>query len=81
VPPRRGTPPDPLKGESPLHPVPQPDGKCNICKRRVQQEAVKGYNEVQGDADFDKMHRPDNSQDATSAAEKVENALEKVLNR
>ncbi len=75
---------NPTEGEAPLNEIYEksedilrepPPGM-----QRVQQEAVQGYNEVQGDADFDKMHRPDNSQEATSAAEKVENALEKVLN-
>jgi flagellar motility protein MotE (MotC chaperone) len=46
--------------------------------KEVQSEAQKGYNEIQGDADLDKMSRPENSQDATTIQEKVEEILENV---
>ena len=75
----------PTEGEAPLNEIYEKSEDAlkqpPLSMEKVQQEATKGYNEVQGDADFDKMHRPDNSQEATSAAEKVENALEKVFNR
>jgi len=49
--------------------------------KEVQKESNKGLNEVQGDADIDKMKRPENSQSATSAEEKVESFLEKVTGK
>ncbi|ALF53941.1 hypothetical protein ACX27_15500 [Nostoc piscinale CENA21] len=48
---------------------------------KVQEESNKGLNEVQGDADIDKMKRPENSQDATSVRDEVENLLEKVTGK
>ncbi|BAY11670.1 hypothetical protein [Calothrix sp. NIES-2098] len=48
---------------------------------KVQEESNKGLNEVQGDADIDKMKRPSNSQSATSVEEKIENVLEKVTGK
>jgi hypothetical protein len=44
----------------------------------TQAETYQGLNEVQGDADFDKMKRPENSQNATTVKDQVENFLEKV---
>jgi hypothetical protein len=44
----------------------------------TQAETAKGINEVQGDADKDKMHRPSNSKNATSVQDQVENLLDKV---
>ncbi len=44
----------------------------------TQAETSQGLNEVQGDADFDKMKRPENSQNATTVKDEVENFLEKV---
>src|SRR5690349_15362531 len=49
--------------------------------KKVQEESNKGLNEVQGDADIDKMKRPDNSQGATSVEEEVQNLLEKVTGK
>ncbi|MBW4616736.1 MAG: hypothetical protein KME21_26510 [Desmonostoc vinosum HA7617-LM4] len=46
--------------------------------KKVQEESNKGLNEVQGDADVDKMKRPENSQSATSVEDNVKNLLEKV---
>ncbi|MBE9006884.1 hypothetical protein IQ259_17885 [Fortiea sp. LEGE XX443] len=48
---------------------------------KVQEESNKGLNEVQGDADIDKMKRPENSQNATSVEEEVQNLLEKVTGK
>jgi hypothetical protein len=45
---------------------------------QVQEEANKGLNEVQGDADIDKMKRPENSQNATSVEDNVKKLLQKV---
>ncbi|MDZ8055301.1 MAG: hypothetical protein RMX68_000230 [Aulosira sp. ZfuVER01] len=47
----------------------------------VQKKSNEGLNEVQGDADIDKMKRPSNSQSATSVEDKVENFLEKVTGK
>ncbi|NJO41849.1 MAG: hypothetical protein HC769_03085 [Cyanobacteria bacterium CRU_2_1] len=47
----------------------------------TQREANRGINEVQGDADKDQMYRPENSRQATSAAEQVRDALENVTGR
>jgi hypothetical protein len=46
----------------------------------VQEESAKGFNEIQGDADLDKMSRPDNSRQATTAKEQAERALKKATN-
>lgn len=43
----------------------------------VQSGSEQGINEVQKNADADKMKRPDNSQQATSVEEQVKHALEK----
>lgn len=44
----------------------------------VQAKASEGINGVQGGADKDKMSTPENSQDATSFKEVVEDALEGI---
>jgi hypothetical protein len=46
--------------------------------RDVQSESNKGLNEVQGDADMDKMKSPENSQNATTIEDRVTNFLEKI---
>jgi hypothetical protein len=48
---------------------------------KVQEESNKGLNEVQGDADIDKMKRPENSQDATTVEDEFQNLLEKVTGK
>ncbi|MBD2448005.1 hypothetical protein H6G76_12680 [Nostoc sp. FACHB-152] len=49
--------------------------------KKVQEESNKGLNEVQGDADIDKMKRPENSQNATTVEEEIQNVLEKVTGK
>lgn len=49
--------------------------------KETQKEANKGLNEVQGDADIDKMKRPENSQNATTVEDEVKNFLEKVTGK
>lgn len=49
--------------------------------QEVQEKSNKGLNEVQGDADIEKMKRPSNSTSATSVEEEVENFLEKVTGK
>lgn len=44
----------------------------------VQDRARKGINEVQENADVDKMNRPSNSRQVTTIQEKAERALEKA---
>ncbi|MEM7772427.1 MAG: hypothetical protein AAF327_18180 [Cyanobacteria bacterium P01_A01_bin.37] len=45
---------------------------------KIQSKARQGINEVQGDADIDKMNRPENSQDATTVKGDIERALDSV---
>jgi hypothetical protein len=47
-------------------------------KQVEKAQAGKGLNEVQGDADINKMKRPENSQDAVSVEEEVAGFLKKV---
>jgi hypothetical protein len=51
--------------------------------KELQTEASKGINEVQGSADLNssQMSRPDNSQEAVSAEEQVENVLKKLTGK
>lgn len=49
--------------------------------KEVQKESNKGLNEVQGDADINKMKNPANSQSSTSVEENVQNFLEKVTGK
>jgi hypothetical protein len=51
-------------------------GEPNL--KQTQERANKGLNEVQGDADIDKMNRPSNSQDAVSTEDEVNSFLKKV---
>jgi hypothetical protein len=46
--------------------------------KETQKRANKGLNEVQGDADIDKMKRPSNSQDAVSVEGEVNSFLKKI---
>lgn len=46
--------------------------------KETQSEANKGINEVQGDADKDKMYRSSNSQNANTVENKVENYLDNL---
>jgi hypothetical protein len=48
---------------------------------QTQERANKGLNEVQGDADVDKMKRPENSQQAVSVEDEVNNLLGKVTGK
>lgn len=47
---------------------------------KVKEQANKGINEVQGGADAQKMKTPEDSQEATSVEEDIEQALDKVTN-
>lgn len=47
----------------------------------MAERANEGVNEVQGGGDLDQMNRPDNSRQATSAAEEVQRALSKAVDK
>ncbi|AFY99287.1 hypothetical protein [Calothrix sp. PCC 6303] len=47
----------------------------------TQERANKGINEVQGDADADKMKRPENSKTAVTVKDEVKNVLDKVTGK
>ncbi|AKG22251.1 hypothetical protein [Calothrix sp. 336/3] len=49
-----------------------------LSLKEVQENSNKGLNEVQGDADINKMKRPENSQGATTVQDEVSNLLKKV---
>lgn len=53
----------------------------NPDMQQTQERANKGLNEVQGDADIDKMKRPSNSQDAVTVEDEVNNFLNKVTGK
>lgn len=48
---------------------------------KIIERGNKGLNEVQEDADIDQMNRPENSRQATSAAEQVQRALGKAVDK
>ena len=52
--------------------------KDPYSRQEMQAKTSRGLNEVQGDADIDKMSRPGNSQAASSVEDKVKQALEAV---
>jgi hypothetical protein len=78
------SPSDPRSGETPLNEIFEKSEDALKAEprsmRELQSEASKGYNEIQGDADFnaEEMKRPENSQDAVTAEDQVKNALKKI---
>lgn len=52
-----------------------------LSAEKVIERANSGLNEVQADADIDQMNRPENSRQATSAAEEVQRALSKAVDK
>ena len=52
-----------------------------LTRKEVQENSRKGLNEVQGDADMDKMNTPENSQSSTSVEENVQKFLDKVTGK
>ncbi|MBW4655141.1 MAG: hypothetical protein KME20_19175 [Kaiparowitsia implicata GSE-PSE-MK54-09C] len=79
------SPSAPSDGEAPLNNIYDKAERALENEPRsmneVQDEAGKGLNEVQGDADLDKMNHDGNSPEATTAKEKVEDALDNLFNR
>ena len=55
--------------------------KDPLSLKETQTEANKGLNEIQGDADKDKMKRPENTQGVESIEQKVQESLEKVTGK
>ena len=49
-------------------------------RNKVQTEARRGVNEVQGSADANRMNRPENSQQETTVEEKVREGLSNITN-
>ncbi|ADI63339.1 hypothetical protein [Trichormus azollae] len=49
-----------------------------IGMKESQEKTRRGLNEVQGEADFEKMKRPENSQSANSVEQEVEGFLEEI---
>jgi hypothetical protein len=56
-------------------------GDNALSADKVKTEANRGINEVQGSADVKQMERPEDARNATSAAEQVERAFQKVTGR
>lgn len=52
-----------------------------LSSEKVIERANRGLNEVQADADVHQMNRPENSRQATSAAEEVQRALNKAVDK
>lgn len=49
-----------------------------IGMKESQEKTRRGLNEVQGEADIEKMKRPEDSQSGTSVEQEVEGFLEKI---
>ncbi len=76
------TPSSPTQGEAQLDAVQKRSEDAlkdpPLSLKQVQDKANEGINEIQGDADYQKMNRPGNSRQATSVEEQVENVLHKI---
>ncbi len=79
------TPSHPNKGEARLQEIQDKSERVLMEEPRtsgeLEREARGGLNTVQGGADIDKMSRPENSQQATSAEQQVEKGLKKATGR
>jgi hypothetical protein len=80
------TPSQPNQGEAQLNDILKesqdairPENALNSDK--IIERANRGLNEVQEDADIQQMNRPENSRQATSAAEQVQRALGKAVDK
>lgn len=78
----QGTPTSPTQGETQLPKIidrSEDAAKTGIdSMKEVAKRSEQGLNEVQGAADYDKMQRPENSQEATSFIDQVKETLEKA---
>ena len=77
-----GTKTAPQEGEAQLRGIEREAQEAVLkdpySRQETQAKANKGLNEVQGDADINKMSRPENSQAAGSVEDKVKQALEAI---
>jgi hypothetical protein len=80
------TPSRPSEGETRLNGILEesqdairPENALNA--EEVTRKANEGLNEVQGAADIKQMNRPENSRQATSAAEQVQRAFDKAVDK
>lgn len=75
----------PQQGEAQLRTIEAEAQKAVIDKPysrgETQAKANQGLNEIQGDADIDKMSRPENSQGANSVEDKSKNFLEALTGK
>ena len=75
----------PQQGEANLQSI-EKEAQKAVLKDPYSQEETKikanqGLNEIQGDADAEKMSRPENSQDAISVEDKSKNFLEAITGK
>jgi hypothetical protein len=79
------SPSNPRSGEAPINTIFEKSEDVLKAEPRtqdeLQSEANEGINEIQGAADADKMSTPGNSQDAVTAKEQVEHALERITGK
>jgi hypothetical protein len=80
--PEKVTGSSPRQGEENLLSIEEKSQDAAISKPyslgKTESEANKGLNEIQGDADADKMKRPENTQGTTSIEDILKSGLEKV---
>lgn len=79
------SPSNPSKGEEPLDQIFEESKDVTdsqpMSLEETQKKANEGLNEVQGAADRDRMYTPENSQNATSVKDQVQNLLENVTGK
>lgn len=75
----------PTEGEAPLNNIFERSEDVLKAEPRpmdeLQKTAEGGLNEIQGAADYDKMSRPDNSQDAESVPDQIKRAFDNLTDR
>lgn len=78
----RSTPTNPTEGETQLNKIldkSEEAAKSGLSSMRdVEKRSERGLNEVQADADYSKMQRPENSQNATSVIDQIKESFDKV---
>lgn len=82
----KSSPTNPQKGEDQLTNIEQKTWdflkpENTFSSEKIQDEANKGLNEIQGDADIDKMKRPSNSRNATSIEQQIQQNLSKAQDK
>lgn len=75
----------PTEGEAPLNNIFERSEDVLKAEPRtmdeLQKTADRGINEIQGAADYDKMSRPENSQDAESVPDQIKRAFDNLTDR